>query len=465
MQRIRKNAVSAVAVIMVLTIALIGCTSRPSETDTASSVLRIATTYGESENNWLRQQFAEIFEFMHPNVTIEFIPVTIDGDQGQSPIEQLRTTLREPNKADLVMVDYQSLWGLIDDNLLTNLDSLIKEDQIDTGQFAAPVNNAMTLIGNGSTYALSPTFSTTALFYNKTIFDEKGVPFPRDGMTWEDMIQLAGRLQPGEGKLSYGFTFNSFSSDAFYDMLSYASPLQTMIFNEKERKMTVDTDSWERVWTSFINLARNTKLPLPDAENNNNAEASSGAMNPYSNDYFLSGQTAMTIASYNYVNQLIDANRNAPRIQGMKQIEWDVVTLPVHADQPGIGGNITINNAVGIAANAQNKKEAWEFIKFLNSKEWATTKSRSNSNELFTYVKSNKPQNNLNYNLDAFFKLEPAPYQIKLGRLFDEKPDLYQVLEIGRNKLNEVLTGDKEVRQALREWQSEGNVKLQQILS
>ncbi|WP_341281211.1 extracellular solute-binding protein [Paenibacillus sp. FSL H8-0537] len=320
------------------------------------------------------------------------------------------------------------------------------------------------MIGNGNTYGLSPTFSTTALFYNKTIFERQEVPFPRDGMTWDDLIQLAGRLHLGEGELSHGFTFNSFSSDAFYDMLSYASPLQTMIFNEKERKMTVDTDSWERIWTDFINLARHTKLPLPDVENKNASEASNDIMNPYSNDYFLSGQTAMTIASYNYVNQIMDANLNAPQIQGMEQIEWDVVTLPIHADQPGVGGNITISNAMGIAANTQNKKEAWDFIKFINSKEWANTKSRSNNNDLFTYVKSNKPQSNLNYKLDAFFNLVPAPYQIRLGRMLDEKPDLYQVLDIGRNKLNEVLIGDKEVRQALREWEIEGNINLQKIL-
>ncbi|MFK7692961.1 ABC transporter substrate-binding protein [Paenibacillus sp. HJGM_3] len=32
------------------------------------------------------------------------------------------------------------------------------------------------------------------MFYNKDIFDEAGVPYPRDGMTWADMIELAHLL-------------------------------------------------------------------------------------------------------------------------------------------------------------------------------------------------------------------------------------------------------------------------------
>src|SRR5690606_22701013 len=36
-----------------------------------------------------------------------------------------------------------------------------------------------------------------ALYYNKDVFDEHDTPYPRDGMTWDEVLDLAARLPSG----------------------------------------------------------------------------------------------------------------------------------------------------------------------------------------------------------------------------------------------------------------------------
>ena len=55
-------------------------------------------------------------------------------------------------------------------------------------------------------------------FYNKDIFDKAGVPYPKDGWTWDECMSLAKRMTSGEGQNKiYGFAINSAT-------LSFADP-------------------------------------------------------------------------------------------------------------------------------------------------------------------------------------------------------------------------------------------------
>ena len=62
--------------------------------------------------------------------------------------------------------------------------------------------------GGGKLYALAPTFSSSALIYNKKMFQDAGVDFPKDGMTWDETFDLSKRLAKGEGESRInGFSF------------------------------------------------------------------------------------------------------------------------------------------------------------------------------------------------------------------------------------------------------------------
>jgi len=451
--------------------ALAACTPKEAQTDNTERVLRIATLQGYgADDEWFRQQFTELYEFANPNVKIEIIPAVDhnmyrysappEGEEQKDPLEELKKLMQGDNPPDLVMMEFNNLAELVNENLLMPLDPLITADKFDTSKIVPTVLDGIKESApDGKLYALAPLFSSSALFYNKKMFQDAGVAFPTDGMTWDDMFNLARQLSGGEGEnQKYGFSFSTYQGgDSFFEMQMYTQPLQLSYYDQTGDKMAVDSDSWEKVWRTIVELRDEGVLPGPP----NYEQMPMKEPGPFDWDNFLSGRTAMAISSYYYINELINANRMAETNDNLDPIEWDVVSIPTHPEAPGIGGQIYLQGMMGINAKAQNDKDAWEFLKFVNGDDWARLKSRSQST-LVANKDYLQPKEGMSYNIEAFYQLKPAPILDEM-EMYRKYPNIYMVQSIGQQKFQEVLNGDKDVRQALKEWQTEGDAMLQQM--
>ncbi|MCI3920690.1 extracellular solute-binding protein [Paenibacillus sp. TRM 82003] len=464
----------AVSMASVLSLSALAACSQDnnSSQDTEERVLRIATLSGYgSDDSWFRQQYTELYEFSHPNITVEIIPA-VDynsyrySNPGQEPedqpdpMEELKKMMQGDNPPDLVMMDYGTMPELVNENLLMPLDPLITKDEFDTSKVVPTVLEGIKDIApDGKLYALAPLFSSSAIFFNRGIFNDANVAYPTDGMTWDEVFTLAQQVTGGEGEnRKYGFAFTNYNgSDSFYDMQMYTQPLDMRFFDTTGEKMTVDTDQWEQVWTKIIDLRKQKVLPEPP----NYEEPMMREPGPYDWDNFLSGRVAMVISNYYYINELIQANKSAEVNENQTPIDWDVVTVPTHPEAPDIGGSIYLDGMMGINAKAMNQEDAWEFIKFVNGDDWARMKSRS-QNALVSNKEYLVPKEGLAYNMEAFYKLKPAPIQDE-SEVYRKYPNIYMVQSIGQQKFQEVVDGKKEVRQALKEWQTEGDAMLQQM--
>ena len=60
---------------------------------------------------------------------------------------------------------------------------------------------------DGKTYALPKDMDTAAIWYNKTMFDEAGIPYPDGSWTWDDFYEIAKQLTKEDGS-QYGFAAN-----------------------------------------------------------------------------------------------------------------------------------------------------------------------------------------------------------------------------------------------------------------
>jgi multiple sugar transport system substrate-binding protein len=466
------RTISIVLAAALSVVALAACSPKAQQADTTERVLRIATTQGYGpDDEWFRQQFTELYEFANPNITIELIPAVdysqmrfntepVKPEDQPDPMTELKKLMEGDNPPDLVMVDYQQLPELLNENLLSPLDPYITKDKFDTTKIVPTVLDGIKdMATDGKLYALAPLFSSSALFYNKKIFNDAGVAYPTDGMTWQQVFDLARQVSSGEGKdRKYGFSFTTYrGGDSFYESQIYTQPLQLRYYSETGETMTVDNDNWEKIWKSLTDLRKQNIVPGPPDPN----EQMPDDMGPYGYDSFISGNVAMAISSYYYINELINANKAAETNDKIPSVDWDVVTLPTHPEAPNIGGYIWMQGLMGINAKAQNVDDAWNFIKFLNGDDWARLKSRSQG----TLV-SNKdylvPKEGMDYNIGAFYQLKPAP-MVDESPIYRKYPNIYMVQQIGQQKFQEVLDGKKEVRQALKEWQTEGDAMLKQM--
>lgn len=450
----------------------VACTKVDKPDANTERVLRIATSFGYGpDDDYFRQQFTEVYEFANPNIKIEMIPTMDDkyrfqgpspGEKMPDPLEKLKEIMQGDNPPDVVMVGYEQLPDLINSNLLTQLDPLITKDKFDTSDMVPAVIDGIKDVGGGKLYALAPTFSSSALIYNKKIFTDAGVPFPTDNMTWDQAFDIAKRVASGEGdNRKNGFSFSTQSQmDLFYGMQQYVAPLQLTMFDDKGEKMTVDTDQWEKIWTRMVQLQKDKAIPAP-FDPNQPMERRMDQNNPFAYDDFMSGRLAMGIINYGQIRQLVNANKNAANYKGYTPIEWDVVTIPSHPEAPGVGGSIYMNGIMGINPKAQNADDAWKFIKFINGEDWAKLKSNSSYN-LVARKKYLKPKDGLEFNMPAFYNVKPAPITDNF-KIYREKQNIYQVQEIGHQQFQAVLQGKITAREGLKLWQTQGDAMLQQI--
>jgi multiple sugar transport system substrate-binding protein len=200
-KKVSKKWIVLMVCFMMLFPLLTACLGGDSADSNEERVLRIGVMYG-AEDDYFRSQFTDIFEFMNKNITIELVPL-IDqrryyygGGQSEEqeqpdPIEEIIKVLEGTNPPDVLLVDYSQLPALIDKNMLLALDSLMTKDKFDVNELVPAVSEGLKILGDNKFYALSPTFNSNAMIFNKKIFDAAAVPYPTDGMTWEQVFDLA----------------------------------------------------------------------------------------------------------------------------------------------------------------------------------------------------------------------------------------------------------------------------------
>ncbi|MDO3678086.1 ABC transporter substrate-binding protein [Paenibacillus ehimensis] len=474
MQKYVKKTVAASLCVGLMAPTLVACTKSDSGDNKTEKVLRIATSMGYGgDNEYFRQRFTELFEFANPNIKLEFISTSDDRymyggrpdpkEKPKDPMDKLKEVMTGDNPPDVVMVGYDQLPELISNNMLKQLDQDIAKDKFDTSDLVPAVIEGIKKAGDGKIYALAPTFYSSAMIYNKKIFDEAGVQYPTDKMTWDQTFDLARRLTKGEGEnRKYGFSFSphNMGDDIFYATQMYTAPLDLKTFDDKGEKMTVDSDQWEKVWKTLLQLKTEKILPEPVDFSKRRNPGPNEDFNPFMDDDFLSGRVAMSIISYGQISQYTNVMKNSANIKGITPFEWDVVTVPVHQEAPEYGGNIGLEGLMGINAKAQNAEDAWKFIKFINSEEWARLKASSTYN-LVSRQKYIKPKDGAEFNIKAFTTLLPAPSRDY--KVYREKPGLYDVERLGSQKFQQVVQNKLQVRDALKQWQTEGDAMLQKI--
>ena len=126
--------------------------------------------------SWWEDQIpviVEAYKKEKPNVnlTIEALPVN-------GYVDKAVTTILGGGGPDILAVDVTQMGTLVDKNLLQPWDDQIKD--MDLSDFAAVIEGGKF---DGAYYGLPYRNSSSIMYYNKTMFDAAGVPYPQEGWT------------------------------------------------------------------------------------------------------------------------------------------------------------------------------------------------------------------------------------------------------------------------------------------
>lgn len=307
--------------------------------------------------------------------------------------------------------------------LVQDIGELIKSTNYDLKRLEPGVVDIMRKAANGQIVGLPLNMNVNALYYNKDLFDKFGVPYPKDGMTWDDIYELAKQLTRNEQGIQYrGF------SDRWGDTFFGLNPFGLPYLDPKEEKTTFMHDDWKKIIQNWLRF-----YTLPGLQFDKNT-----AFKETDRQVFKTGTSAMTVM--------------AADVSAWK-FSWDVVSIPTYREKPGIGlqANARFNF---IAKGAKKQQAAFEVIAYMTTDDYQRSIAKSGLFPVLAdeaikkaYMEDEPLYKNKNVKAFYYHKFAPEPQ----GRA----PGLVNTLNVQDKyllpEMINVLIGAKDVNTALRD--------------
>ncbi|MDB5084883.1 MAG: transporter substrate-binding protein [Bacilli bacterium] len=329
---LNKNTFSVLAMISVFSL-VIGCgkTASVSSNDQTANqtpvTLTLFVSQGSNEVQSVQKTIDSMLKTKYPNITINYLikdkthdyPDLINA--GQIP----DIVLESSSYTNQNIMKY---------GMQYDLTPLIQKYKFDLNRLDQNLLLQIENSGDGKLYGLPFTGSNMILFYNKDIFDKFGVSYPKDGMTWDQVYNLATQLtRVDQGQQYSGFQTNA-GLNTKYNQLS----LNWMDANDQA---TVTSDQWVSL---FSNLKRFFDIPG----------------NPYGNlDDFPIGKMARALSVSGIMPSWTQRN---------PQLNWDIVSAPAFPQAPRVGFQ-PIEYSFFITQASKYKDEDFKVISYLLSDE------------------------------------------------------------------------------------------------
>ncbi|MEF3309152.1 extracellular solute-binding protein [Paenibacillus sp. GYB004] len=228
-------------------------------------------------------------------------------------------------------------------DLLVDMTPLAARHGADLSRFEPVVLDSIRVLsGQRELYALPFTVQFNAIYYNKDLFDRFGVPYPSDGMTWEETIELAKRVTRSEGGVSY----RGLDPEAVSRL---SKPLGITYVNSGKERSAIDTDEWRRVFE----LARSIySIPGNKPGNFLNANAKPA---------FLKDQNLAMITTINLLNLALEE-------AAAVGLNWDVAQYPSYKEKPNVYGHVDAH-VLAITKTSKHKDQAMQVLQVVTSDE------------------------------------------------------------------------------------------------
>jgi multiple sugar transport system substrate-binding protein len=251
---------------------------------------------------------------------------------------------------DLYIAPHFGLSKYVQLGLAEDMESLMKKHGFDANRINPVV--IQTLKANstdGKQLVALPFYQQfTALYYNKDIFNTLGVPYPQDGLTWDDTLQLAKRVT----RSLNGVNYYGFKPDSIQRMAEQFGLTQV---DAKTNKASVNTENYRRVFAlshEFFSIPGNLPKSLSDVN-----------ANPL--NMFIKDQNLSTYYAVNRLPNLKDSNVN-----------WDMAQAPFFSERPDVG-SIVDTWIIGVSKASAHKDDAFRVVETLLSDEVALKAART----------------------------------------------------------------------------------------
>lgn len=345
MKNIKKIALSLAFTTCIVTV-LGSCGAKENKTDSTqnnsseqkndSINITFAQYSGSGENEEYLKKMIDNYMKENSNVKIElqtygyddyFTQMTAKVSGGQAP--------------DVFELDYQNFVPYAKKGVLMPLDEILKEEKIDTSIYNDMALKAFNT--DKTQYGVPNSFSNVVLIYNKNLFDQAKVDYPRDDWKWEDAMAVAEKIR-ALGDNIFGY-YHPISFNEFYKTVKQNNG---SLFNDDFSKFTINTPENIETLKYMVDMQRKTNV-MPTQEQ-------LAGMGDW--DLFESGRLGMIITG---IWAFPEFTKNC-------DFDWDIVVEPGHTQK----ATHFFSNGYVISKDSKVANEAAKFITYISSNKEST---------------------------------------------------------------------------------------------
>lgn len=224
----------------------------------------------------------------------------------------------------------------INSGLLLDLTEDLKSYGFDETKYPVAVLDMYKM--DGKIYGVPKDYDGTAIYYNKAIFDEMNVEYPKAGWTWDDLLATAQALT---NESHYGFVSRPDGNSGYQNFVFQNNGS----FMDENRMPKVNGPEVTEALQFMHDMMYKYKVSPTGSEQ----------LEFQPVDMFLSGQVAM----------ITDGSWDLVRCVEALGADCQIAELPVKACQ----GATTHGLAYCVAANSSNTDAALKFVEFASTKE------------------------------------------------------------------------------------------------
>ena len=342
----------ALAFVLVVTSAGAGCDLSGESQSGAEGDVRFLVFGDPAELQAYRELVAE-FERREPGIDVQLIEA---ADRG-ALLTRLSTSFAGGSPPDTFLINYRFYGQFAAKGVLEPV-----EDRVEGSQEFEPEDFYPVALDafrwDGVLTCLPQNVSSLAVYYNVDLFRKHGVPPPRAGWTWNEMLSAATRLTVDDAgnPIVAGDPDAGGRTAAVYGLGVEPTLIRIAPFvwsnggelvddEDAPTRFTLDQPESLAALTQFLDLRSRYGVVPSDVE----VEAEDDESR------FQNGRLAM----------LLQSRRSTPAFRTITDFEWDVAPLPTHGPPAGI----LHSDAYCMTKASGNKDATWRFIEFANSPE------------------------------------------------------------------------------------------------
>lgn len=246
----RKKLISVGLTAAMLTGLLAGCgdSSQNSSQNGSGSEPVVLQWWGSFPENMGPNQVCEAFNKIDPNLQVEYTRF-VNDDAGNT-------------KLDVSLMSDSSI------DVFLSLNDVLLNKRIDSG-YAEPLDELFDKVGfnikddyddaieqrqkDGHYYSLPAKKMTSAILYNKDMFDAAGVAYPDADWTYDEFLDAATKLTHGEGNNKvYGYFFPGYDAGQPATSMLVSKLGADWMYTEDGTKAAIDTDDVKDVTEKYL---------------------------------------------------------------------------------------------------------------------------------------------------------------------------------------------------------------------